>query len=343
MKKNREVRSIVIVQTAFLGDVILTTPLIRAAQELYPLADIDVVVIPQTAEILQNNPYIRTVYTFDKRGEKATAFLRMVRLLRAQRYDLGLAPHKSMTTAQLLRFAKVKRRIGFAGNAASLLYTDRVPFDKEKPQIRRYLDLLKPLSNRSFSTQTDVFFDAALKSKINRLLEPYRETIKVAVAPGSVWPTKQWPAEKYVELLRRLERYPLSFLFIGSAEERSYCQKIINQSGVGNAVNLAGSCTLLEAAATVASCELMICNDSGAMHLANAVKTDVFAFFGPTVPSFGFAPFREDDRIFQVDLECRPCSTHGGRTCPKGHFRCMRDIRVTDVVAAVINHLRLDA
>ncbi|MDZ7371873.1 MAG: lipopolysaccharide heptosyltransferase II [candidate division KSB1 bacterium] len=343
MKNHKEIRSIVIVQTAFLGDVILTTPLIRAAQELFPLADVDVVAIPQTADILRNNPFIRTLYTFDKRADKRKAFMRAVQWLRKQKYDLGFAPHRSMTTAQLLLLGKVERRIGFAGNAASWLYTDRIYFDVEKPQVKRYLDLLKPLTSRNFSHQTEVFFDAAVKSKVNAMLELYRTPYKIAVAPGSVWPTKRWPAEKYVELLRRLERHPITFIFIGSAEERDYCQKIINLSGVGNAVNLAGSCSLTEAAAAIASCDLLIANDNGAMHMANAVKTDVFAFFGPTVPRFGFAPFRENDRIFQVDLDCRPCSTHGGKSCPKGHFKCMRDIRPIDVVRAVEYQLELDA
>lgn len=338
-RSTRDIRSIVIVQTAFLGDVILTTPLIRAAQELFPLADVDVVVIPETAEVLHNNPYIRTLYTFDKRADKTSAFWRMVKELRAQRYDIGLAPHRSMTTAQLLLLGRAVRRVGFAGKAASLSYHQRVPFDLAKPQIKRYLDLLTPFSKRSFSAQTEVFFDAKTKEKVKALLKPYQE-LKIAVAPGSVWPTKRWPAEKYVELLKRLGN-KVQYLFIGSPDERAHCQKIIHSAGIESAVNLAGSLSLLESAATIASCDLMICNDSGAMHLANAVKTDVFAFFGPTVKRFGFAPFRSDDRVFEIDLECRPCSSHGGEKCPKQHFRCMKDIRVEEVARAVERHLGL--
>lgn len=342
MKKNKEFRSIVIIQTAFLGDVILTTPLIRAAQELFPLADVDVIVIPETASVLKNNPYIHAVHTFDKRSDKSTAFLRMVRLLRNNQYDLGITPHKSMTTAQLLYWGKVKQRIGFAGNAASLLHTHRVPFDVSKPQMKRCLDLLTVFTDRRFSALSEVFFDANIKEKAAALLKPFKQfPLKIVLAPGSIWPTKRWPTEKFIELVKRLKRHHLLFLFIGSAEERVQCQQIINGSGVENVVNLAGSLNVLESAAVIAACDLMICNDSGAMHLANAVKTDVMAFFGPTVQQYGFAPFREDDRVFEIALDCRPCSLHGGEKCPKGHFKCMRDIKVEEVTRAVEKHLGL--
>jgi heptosyltransferase II len=344
MKKSKEFRSIVIIQTAFLGDVILSTPLIRAVQELFPLADVDVVVIPETAAVLKNSPYIRKVYTFDKRADKTSAFFRMIRLLRDNHYDLGITPHKSMTTAQLLYWGKVKQRVGFAGNAASLLYTDRVPFDVSKPQIQRCLDLLTVFTKRRFSAQSELYFDAGIKEKAAQLLKSYANyPLKIALAPGSIWPTKRWPTEKFIELVKRLKRWPLLFVFIGSAEERALCQKIISNSGVEKTVNLAGTLNVLESAAVIAACDVLICNDSGAMHLANAVKTDVLAFFGPTVQRYGFAPFREDDQIFEVDLDCRPCSLHGGEKCPKGHFRCMREIKVEAVLRAVKERLSLDS
>lgn len=342
MKKNDEYRDILIIQTAFLGDVILTTPLIRATQELFPLADIDVLVIPETESVLANNPYIRHIYTFDKRSNKKAAFFSMIRHIRNHHYDLGITPHKSMTSAQLLWLGGVKRRIGFAGNAASLLYTDRIKFNPSKPQIGRNLDLLTIFTSRRFSSQTDIYFDKEIKAKAAIMLQPFQKYAnRIAIAPGSVWATKRWPEGKYVELTARLKKHNVFLVFLGSADERELCQRIIDASHITQAINLAGKASLLEAAALTAACHLMICNDSGALHLANAVKTDVFAFFGPTVRSFGFAPSREYDRVFETEIDCRPCSTHGGNECPQKHFKCMHNISSERVYNAICEHLSL--
>jgi len=342
MKKNAEYRNILIIQTAFLGDVILTTPLIRATQELFPLSDIDVLVIPETATVLANNPYIRNIYTFDKRANKKAAFFSMIREIRNHHYDLGITPHKSMTSAQLLWLGGVKRRIGFAGNAASLLYTDRIKFNPTKAQIVRNLDLLTTFTSRRFSSQTDIYFDKEIKGKAAVLLQPFQKfSNRIAIAPGSVWATKRWPEEKYIELAARLKKHDVLLVFIGSVDEWGLCQRIIDASRTSQAINLAGKTNLLEAAALTAACHLMICNDSGALHLANAVKTDVFAFFGPTVRSFGFAPFRENDRVFESEISCRPCSTHGGDECPLKHFNCMQNISVERVYRSICDHLSL--
>ena len=121
-------------------------------------------------------------------------------------------------------------------------------------------------------------------------------------------------------------------VFIGSPEERSICEQIDPGS---RTLNLAGKLSLLESAAVISKCDLMVCNDSGAMHIANAVKTDVFVFFGPTVQRIGYSPFGERDEVFELPLECRPCSSHGTKTCPLGHHDCMKLIYSETVLAKV--------
>ena len=123
-----------------------------------------------------------------------------------------------------------------------------------------------------------------------------------------------------------LKKENIYFVFLGSNKERSLCRRIIRGAELKNAVNLAGKTGILEAAAIVDCCDLLVGNDSGPMHIANAVKTDVIALFGPTDRTLGFFPYRPNDKVFEQDLPCRPCSKHGGPKCPKGHFKCMKDL-----------------
>ncbi|MBN1465293.1 lipopolysaccharide heptosyltransferase II [candidate division KSB1 bacterium] len=336
-----EPRKILIIQTAFIGDVVLTTPLIRHVSGLFPRARLDVLVIPQTQNVLENNPHIHSLITFDKRNDKRRAFRDTARRLSAEHYDLCFLPHRSFTSALLAVQARIPLRIGFAGRIPSLLYHIRVPFDPSKNQINRYLDLLRSVSDKEYDARTELFLSEKDIACARSHLKGLNAKIVLAVAPGSVWPTKRWPQERFAALVHKLAQHPLGIVLIGSLQERNLCDAILQQAGTDRIINLAGQTTLLGAAAVIRGCDLLICNDSGAMHLANAVETDVVTFFGPTVQRFGFAPFRSQDVIFEVELKCRPCSAHGGRTCPQKHFRCMLDIPVKDVYKKVLEKLNI--
>jgi heptosyltransferase-2 len=330
---------ILIVQTAYLGDTVLITPLIRAARRIFPQAQIDVLVIPQTAGVLQNNPHLNRIVIFDKRHNKRAAFIHTLQELRATRYDLAITPHSSFTTGLLLKMAGIPYRVGFDRSPIRYFLTRRVQPPETGHTIEKNLALLQPFSSQTFSMQTELFPTAAQHEKAQTLLRylpPDRP--KIAIAPGSVWPTKRWPREYYRDLVRALQAR-FSFVFIGSKDERALCSRIIREAQPEHAVNVAGELSLLESAAAIAQCDLMVCNDSGALHLANAMQTDVFAFFGPTIKDFGFYPFRPNDFVFEVsDLYCRPCGTHGHKKCPEGHFRCMREITPPLVVQKILRH-----
>jgi heptosyltransferase-2 len=334
-------KKIVVIQTAFLGDTILITPLLRALNEQYPSALLDVVVIPQTAGILANNPRINRLLLFDKRKNKQQAMRELIQVLRESEYDIAISPHKSLTSGLLLYYSRIPVRIGFDKGLASVFLTHRVPYRRNLNEIQRNLHLLSILSSGSKSLQTEIYPGFRNESKVNDVLRLINRTgrIKIALAPGSVWPTKRWPMEYFAELTDMLVRDGFDLFFIGSADERALCQKIIDKSGSHNTINLAGITDLLTSAALIRHCDLMICNDSGAMHIANAMKTDVVAFFGPTVRSFGFYPFRENDLVMEVELNCRPCGRHGGRKCPAKHFRCMREIKPESVYREIKKHL----
>lgn len=325
---------ILIIQTAFIGDVILITPLIRAIKELYPSALLDVMVIPQTATILKNNPHINNLLLFDKRKNKIVSFIKTLIKLRKKKYNIVFTPHSSMTTALLIYYADIPTRVGFDRWSAKKYLTHKVPHLEHVHKTKKILELLTPFSDMVFPIQTELFPSKEMGKNAAQLLEKFKKNSKktIAIAPGSVWFTKKWPIEYYKAITESLIKENYSIVLIGSKEEKEICNKIGTHE---NLLNLAGELSLLESAAVIKKCDLMICNDSGALHIANAVETDVFAFFGPTVQAIGYYPFRENDFVFEREMDCRPCGSHGDNSCPLKHHECMKLI-VPDFVLSKI-------
>jgi heptosyltransferase-2 len=328
---------ILIVQTAFIGDVIIITPLIKAVKELYPTSLIDVMVIPQTAGVLDNNPNINEIVLFDKRKNKLFSFLKTLQILKTNRYDIAISPHSSVTTALLLKFAKIPMRIGFDRWSAAKYLTHKVPHPDGIHKTKKNLTLLSVLSDKEFANQTELFPSPEMEKKADDLLKKLRDDSKqiIAIAPGSVWNTKKWPTEYYNQLANQLSENNFGVVLIGSKDEKNICDEVLP---VKNGINLADKLSLLESAAVISKCDLMICNDSGALHISNAVKTDLFAFFGPTVQTIGYFPFRENDFVFELEMDCRPCGSHGGKECPLKHHNCMKMILPKEVLKRTNNY-----
>ncbi len=331
-------KNILIIQTAFLGDVILLTPLIRAVKELYPTAQIDVLVVPQSRDVLTNNPHLREVITFDKRKNKWRAFWQTLFYLRNKKYDLAISPHSSTTTALLMFLAGIPVRVGFNRWHAARYLTHKVPHydDRGWHKVQKNLHLLSALSDGTFARQTELFPSPEDEAWAEDKLAVFTSSQKpiIALAPGSVWNTKRWPKEHYIALSKKLCEAGYNLVFIGGPDERTLCAEIIAESHC-RALNAAGEASILQSAALIDRCELMICNDSGALHIANAMKTDVFAFFGPTVQSIGYFPFCPNDFVFEREMDCRPCGSHGGKACSLKHHECMRLITPEEVFKKV--------
>ncbi|MBW6515968.1 MAG: lipopolysaccharide heptosyltransferase II [Candidatus Cloacimonetes bacterium] len=324
----REIKRILIAQTAFIGDVILVTPLIRETKKQFPAAKLDVLVIPATKAILANNPHLSEVLVFDKKGSKIRSFFSVLRKIKERDYDLALIPHSSFTTALIAKLAGIKERIGFSKKLRSLLMTKTVTPETNIYRIDKNLSLLQPMGVLKGDRQTELFPSKEDKKIADDLIQSVYKPL-VAVAPGSVWKTKCWPKEYYIELIS-LIKDRANFVFIGSQEENALCDTILKNSGcVG--INIAGKTTILQSAAVIDKCKFILCNDSGALHVSNAVQTRVVGFFGPTVKKFGFFPFREGDLVFETNQDCRPCSHHGPIKCPLKHHNCMRLIKPQEV------------
>ncbi len=318
-----------VIQTAFLGDVVLTTPLLTALAGTY--GTVDVVTTPAAAPLLESHPAVRRVIRYDKRGADRgwPGLFRLARSLRRQGYARAVLPHRSWRTAALARLAGIPERLGF-GDGASLLYTRRVPRPRTGHEVERLLRLAperaEPVPPVSLGLTEEDRRAAAQWLEARGLGSGF-----IALAPGSIWATKRWPY--YGELAARLEK---PVVVIGGPEDRDLAESLVRAAGPGRAHNAAGQLPLRVSAALLESAAVLVTNDSAPLHLATATGTPIVAVFGPTVPAFGFGPRGLRDRVVEhPGLACRPCSKHGPQRCPLGHHRCMTEISVEMVLEAI--------
>jgi len=341
-----EFQKILVIQTAFLGDVFMTTPTIKAIKQIFPDAQIDVLTIPQTAIVFKFNPNVNSTLVFDKKKvlKKLNNFWKIIWQLRKSNYDLALSIQGSVTSSLLMYLGNIPNRVGFARLKQKLL-TEPVLHKRGLHIRKRYLYLLKPFVNNfnenSFDSQTEIFWSENESQKAGEIYSSIYEKnfLLLGIAPGSVWQTKKWPKEYFITLSKMLSKEKIKIIFLGGNEEHSLCREIIEKSQA-DALNFAGSLSVLESAALIKKIDFMISNDSAPLHIANAVQTDVIAIFGPTVKRFGCYPYRKNDTLLEVDLYCRPCGKHGGHSCPEKHFRCMKEIYPEMVFESIMNKLK---
>lgn len=320
-------------QTSFIGDVVLTTPLIaRLAQD----GDVDVVTTPPGATLLASHPAVSRLLVYDKRNADSgiAGFLRLARHARGSRR--AFLCQGSTRSGALAFAAGCTERTGFTTSDGRWTYTDRVEYRDDWHHARRLLSLgdLKlaatsddaaAIRPRLYPTDDDI-------RAVDELLAA-RARPMIALAPGSAWQTKQWPS--YGELAALLaDRYDIAI--VGGAGDLAAAGEIKLRVDRERIADATGKLSLLGSAELIRRSLVLVTNDSSPQHLASAMGTPTVTIFGPTVPEFGFGPLAPGSRtVGNKSLACRPCDRHGPRVCPLGHWRCMNEI-TPDEVAGVV-------
>lgn len=324
---------ILIIQTAFIGDVILATSLVEKLSAFYPEAKIDFLLRKGNESILANNPHINEILIWDKKNRKYRNLLFILRQVRSRKYDVVINVQRFFSTGVLAAFSGGKQVIGYDKNPLSFLFTSKVKHvigTKENPvhDVQRNLALINEFTD-----------DILVKPKVYPSEKDFQrvktEGSYVTVAPATVWFTKKLPAPKWVESIALLPEQ-MSVYLIGGKEDVSLCESIRKSSGRENVINLAGKLSLLESAALMKNARMNFVNDSAPLHLASAVNAPVTAVFCSTVPAFGFGPLSDQSTVVETKLalDCRPCGLHGHRQCPRGHFRCA-EIDAAEIVKSL--------
>ena len=332
----KEIENICIFQTSFLGDSVLTTPLVKKTAKMFPKAKITVVTRPQTVDIFKHLPEVNKIIIDDKKGiNQILGIFKTARSIRQAKADVLLVPHRSFRSALIAWLSGTKVRIGFTNSEGKFFYTKTVPFSWMIHDAERNLYLLQGIVQDNFKVELNLDNgNTDAEETIAKLLKDSgaEGKILVGVHPSSVWPTKCWPAENYAKLITRMEKeLGLTSLLIGGPKDLEVSEQVARLTD-GHPINLATKTSLTELMALMKRLKLFVTNDSGPMHIATAFGVPTLAIFGPTTKELGFFPYGEGHRVIEVkNLPCRPCALHGGKKCPLGHFKCMKDISVDEV------------
>jgi lipopolysaccharide heptosyltransferase II len=316
---------ILVIQTAFLGDVILATPIWENIHAAYPHAQIDVLVKKGNESLLTGHPFLHQVFIFDKRN-KVKNLWNLGKTLRSQQYDLVINLQRFASSGILTLLTRGKESRGFQKNPLSLFFSKRYPHEMKPDwhEVDRNLCLISDLVTAPI--RRPQLFPS--KDDLNSV-QIYQDDPYCCLAPTSVWFTKQAPLEIWLELIEKLSQTKEQIFLLGAPSDRAYLDEIVKNTRSAQVINLAGRLSLLQSAALMAGAKHNYVNDSGPLHLASATNAPVSAFFCSTVPEFGFGPLSDHSDIIEVkNLDCRPCGLHGHKACPKGHFKCGKDLKI---------------
>ena len=327
--------SSLVVQTSFLGDTVLTTPLLVQLSRRGP---VDVVTTPASAALLANHSAVRNVIAYDKRGADRGlgGFFSLAQRLKANAYDVAFLAQGSWRSAALALMAGIPSRVGFTTSAGRLFYSKRVAYRQDLHHAARLLMLARP-NGREPSVEElrpTLYPGPAERAAVDALLAANDVTsgdAMVALAPGSVWATKRWPY--YTELAQQLAT-DTRIVIVGGADDTELARAIV--AAVPRAIDATGHLSLLASAELIRRSSAIVTNDSAPMHLAAAMQTPTVAVFGPTVPAFGFGPLSPKAIVAgHPTLPCRPCDRHGPQKCPLGHWRCMLELEPAAIAVQV--------
>ena len=320
-----------IIQTAFIGDVILATALLEQLHEARPNARLDVLVRKGNEHLLTGHPFLNEVMVWDKKRLKYQNLWRLAQMIRTRQYDAVLNLQRFGATGLLTAWSGARITVGFDKNPFSRFFTYSVEhrFEPGTHEIDRNAGLLRPLGIDSPPRRPALYPSANDYAAV----EMYQSKPYVCIAPMSVWVTKQYPAERWVELIKVLPTH-LNVYLLGAPADAPACDAVAALSGRPSVRNLAGKLSLLQSAALQQRAVMNYVNDSAPLHLCSAMNAPTTAVFCSTVPTFGFGPLADHARAVQTPevLDCKPCSLHGRVACPLGHFRCAWGIRTEDII-----------
>lgn len=339
MKKKK----ILIIQTAFIGDVILATSMIEYLQMNFPNAQLDFLLRKGNESIIQTNPHINKLYIWTKNINKYKSLFSLLKEIRTEKYDTVINIQRFFNSGFLTAFSGAKMKIGFHSNPLSFFFSDQIEHKIPHPspigengflhEVQRNAQLCAPIiSNFQIPKADDLRLKLYFDENDERIIKELKTPEKYFVlAPSSVWYTKQWHADKWSELIEKLKDHGRIYL-IGGPDDIDYIKSISEESI--DIIHLEGKLSLRQSALLMKTAKRVFVNDSAPLHLASSVNAKVTAIFCSTVPDFGYGPLADDAVVMQANprLKCMPCGLHGHKSCPIGTFECSSVVDVDDLL-----------
>lgn len=331
---------ILITRTDRIGDVMLSTPVIKAVRDRYPNAYIAFCVEPHAVEIVDNNPYLSEVIVYDKKGKHKSIFgiIKFIFEIRKKKFDLAIILHPTNRMNLTAFLAGIPKRVGYDRKLGFLL-TDKMPHTKqkgEKHEMEYTLDVIRHIGITPTDKRLYMSLHKDTERKVEEIFEAYnihRKSRIVAVFPGASCPSKRWPPENFSEIIDILNRnYGAKVLILGAENDRKTNEEVFKNIKT-KALDLTGKTGISVLAGILSKSHLFISNDSGPVHIAVSVGTPVIAIFGRNDAGLSpkrWGPLGESDVVFHKDVGCKVCLAHN---CDKG-FKCLKAITVDEVMDA---------
>ncbi|MEN8122844.1 MAG: glycosyltransferase family 9 protein [Bacteroidota bacterium] len=323
-------KNILVIQTAFIGDAILATSVLEKLQEKFPTAKIDFLIRKGNESLFDGHPFINHLYVWDKKGGKYKALLKIIKEVRKENYLYLINLQRFLSTGIITALSGAGKKYGFAKNPLSFSFDKKFPheIDNGKHEVERNHLLIKAITDKT-PVAPRLYPSKEHFNKVSK----HKKAPFVCISPASVWFTKQFPSEKWLELIKNLENKYKIYL-LGGPGDKQLCEDLRVKAESPKTFNLAGKLNLLESAALMKDAVMNYSNDSAPLHLASAMNAPVTAVFCSTIPGFGFGPLSDKSYIAETSekLKCRPCGLHGKKTCPEGHFKCATEIKIEDLL-----------
>ncbi len=319
-----------VIQTAFTGDVVLSTAIIEKLHHFFPGSHIDILVRKGNEGLLHDHPFLHETLIWNKKENKNKNLFSLLKKIRKKKYETIINLQRFASTGMLTAFSGAKEKIGFDKNPFSFLFTKKIKHDLSngKHEVERNNELIAHITDNSF-TKPRLYPSIKNFDEIKK----YTDQTYVCMMPASVWFTKQFPIDKWVDLI---SHFPVEYkiYLLGGKEDENLCDEIKNMTGNKQIEILAGKLGFLSSVALMKNAAMNYTNDSAPLHFASAVDATVTSIFCSTIPGFGFYPLSSKSIIVETKeiLSCRPCSLHGLKACPLGHFKCARTIEISQLL-----------
>lgn len=325
-----------IIQTAFIGDVVLATGIAEKIHQCFPDAQIDFLLRKGNEGLLKDHPFIHAII-WDKKGGKYKNLYKLHLIIRKQHYKKVINLQRFASTGLLTAFSNADETVGFSKNPFSWLFSRKIKhvFSTKNEAIIHEID-------RNHSLIKHFTDDTAAKPKLypNPLdydaVKKYITVPFICIAPSSVWFTKQYPQEKWVSFIQKIPDQFTVYL-LGANTDKVLCEAIQKQCNSKTVVNLCGALNFLQSTALMEQAFMNYVNDSAPLHFASAVNAPVTAVYCSTIPAFGYGPLSTVSYIVETkeNLTCRPCGIHGRKHCPLKHFNCANKIEDRQLLDAL--------
>ena len=318
-------KRILIIQTAYPGDAILSLPLIQELSKKKSGYLIDVLCIPQTEEIFKASPFVHEVVVYDKKGKQKSimAFIKFLKEFKSNNYNLVYSPHRSFRSALIALNLHAKETVGFDRSSLVFAYKRTVKYDPSVHEVKRNLAFIDgDYSGDKWRIIPEIISSTDSKEKVQKFLTANKINKFIAIAPGSVWETKKYPVEHFKSIIDHFVNKEYKIILMGSNQDITLCESL--QTGYNEKVFIAaGYFSMIESIELLKSASILICNDSAPTHLGMCADMSVLTIYCSTIPDFGFYPYNKKSHYISYDeLMCKPCGIHGFRNCPVKTFDC---------------------